>query len=222
MTGLSVAVIGGGIGGTSAALSVLQSGVDVHVYEQARELREVGAGMQISPNASRVLHRLGRVEALAEMGVKPLGWHQRRWQNGRTLLRTPLAEAMEAAFGSPHYQMHRADVLRTRVTALPSDRVHVGHRLASLADHGGRVEAQFENGVCINADVLVGADGIPSTVRRIFKSPARLTPPPTTIPAAASTGSFRSRPCPTSNWRPWRPGTVGSACLPSTAIWRGQ
>src|SRR5215471_8704721 len=101
MTGLSVAVIGGGIGGTSAALSLLQSGVDVQVYEQAKELREVGAGIQISPNASRLLHRLGLAEALAEMGVKPLAWHQRRWQDGRTLLRTPLAETMEAAFGSP-------------------------------------------------------------------------------------------------------------------------
>ena len=146
MTGLSVAVIGGGIGGTSTALSLLQSGVDVHVYEQARELREVGAGIQISPNASRVLHRLGLAEALTEMGVKPLAWHQRRWQDGRTLLRTPLAEAMEAAFGSPHYQMHRADVLRTLVAALPSDRVHVGHRLASLGDHGDRVEAPHFTG----------------------------------------------------------------------------
>jgi salicylate hydroxylase len=171
MTGLSVAVIGGGIGGTCAALSLLQSGVDVQVYEQAKELREVGAGIQISPNASRVLHRLGLAEALAEMGVKPLAWHQRRWYDGRTLLRTPLAEAIEAAFGSPHYQMHRADILRTLVAALPSDRVHIGHRLTDLVDHGDRVEAQFENGVRINADVLVGADGIHSTVRRILFGP---------------------------------------------------
>ena len=90
MTTLSVAVIGGGIGGTAAALSLLQSGLDVHVYEQARELREVGAGIQVSPNASRVLHRLGLADTLARLGVKPLAFHQRRWQDGRTLLRTPL------------------------------------------------------------------------------------------------------------------------------------
>ena len=65
MTDLSVAVIGGGIGGVAAALSLLESGVDVHVYEQARELREVGAGIQICPNASRVLHRLGLADTLA-------------------------------------------------------------------------------------------------------------------------------------------------------------
>jgi 2-polyprenyl-6-methoxyphenol hydroxylase-like FAD-dependent oxidoreductase len=171
MPGLSVAIVGGGIGGTAAALCLLRSGIDVHVYEQARELREVGAGVQISPNASRVLHRLGLTDALADMGVKPLAWHQRRWQDGRTLLRTPLAEAMEAAFGSPHYQMHRADVLRTLVCALPTERVHVGHRLTSVVDHGDRIEAEFENGVTICADVLVGADGIHSTVRRILFGP---------------------------------------------------
>ena len=173
MTALSVAVIGGGIGGTAAALSLLQSGLNVHVYEQARELREVGAGIQVSPNASRVLHRLGLAETLARLGVKPLAFHQRRWQDGRTLLRTPLAQAMEAAFGSPHYQMHRADVLRTLVAALPSDRMHTGHRLTGVVDHGDQVEATFENGARINADVLVGADGIHSTVRHILFGPEK-------------------------------------------------
>jgi salicylate hydroxylase len=78
---------------------------------------------------------------------------------------------MEAAFGSPHYQMHRADVLRTLVAALPSDRMHIGHRLTGFADDGDRVEAQFENGARIKADLLVGADGIHSTVRHILFGP---------------------------------------------------
>src|SRR5262245_37773644 len=78
---------------------------------------------------------------------------------------------MEAAFGSPHYQMHRADVLRTLVAALPSDRMHIGHRLTSLVDHGDGVAAKFENGAHINVDVLVGADGIHSAVRHILFGP---------------------------------------------------
>jgi salicylate hydroxylase len=82
MAGLSIAVIGGGIGGTAAALSLLRAGFDVQVYEQASVLGEVGAGVQISPNASRILHRLGLADALARMGVKPIAWHQRRWQDG--------------------------------------------------------------------------------------------------------------------------------------------
>jgi salicylate hydroxylase len=105
------------------------------------------------------------------MGVRPLAWHQRRWQDGRTLLRTPIADAMEATFGAPHYQMHRADVLRSLAGALPPDRLHIGHRLTGLVDHGDRVEAQFENGARISADVLIGADGIHSAVRRILFGP---------------------------------------------------
>ena len=68
---ISIGVIGGGIGGLSAALSFLRAGLDVHVYEQAPETREVGAGIQISPNATRILHRLGLAEALAATGVYP-------------------------------------------------------------------------------------------------------------------------------------------------------
>jgi salicylate hydroxylase len=68
--GISVALVGGGIGGLAAALSLLRVGVDAHVYEQAGALTEVGAGVQISPNASRILHRLGLADALARTGVK--------------------------------------------------------------------------------------------------------------------------------------------------------
>ena len=63
----------------------------MHVYEQARTISEVGAGIAVSPNASRVLYRLGLADELEKMGVKPLAWHQRRWDDGRTLIRTPLA-----------------------------------------------------------------------------------------------------------------------------------
>ena len=169
--GISVAIIGGGIGGLAAALSLLRVGIDVHVYEQARALTKVGAGMQVSPNASRILHRVGLAEALAEVGVKPLAWHQRRWDDGRTLLRTPLAQAMEATFGFPHYQVHRADLLAVLARGLPAERLHLGHRFTSLVGHGDRVEAEFENGEQVSVDALVGADGIHSGVRCVVFGP---------------------------------------------------
>jgi salicylate hydroxylase len=170
---LSIAIVGGGIGGLAAALSLLQAGLDVHVYEQARTISEVGAGIAVSPNASRILYRLGLADELEKMGVKPLAWHQRRWDDGRTLIRTPLAGAMEAAFGFPQYQMHRADLVNTLVRALPSERLHVGHHLASFVDHGDHVEAEFENGTHIGFDALVGADGIHSTLRQILFGPEK-------------------------------------------------
>ncbi len=167
----TVGVIGGGIGGLTAALSLLRRGFDVHVFEQASALGEVGAGVQISPNASRVLHGLGLADDLARTGVRPLAWHQRRWDDGRTLLRTPLAEPLEATFGFPHYQMHRADLLHALAAALPAERLHVGHRLTRLHDHGERVEAEFASGICHDFDVLVGADGIHSLVRSLLFGP---------------------------------------------------
>jgi salicylate hydroxylase len=165
---ISLAIVGAGIGGLAAALSLLKVGVDVHVYEQAGALTEVGAGIQISPNATRILHGVGIGNALAETGVKPLAFHQRRWDDGRTLLRTPIAEAMEAAFEFPYYHMHRADVLAVLARAFPADRLHVAHRFTSLVDHGDCVEAEFENRRRIRVDALVGADGIHSVVRSVL------------------------------------------------------
>lgn len=165
---ISVAIVGGGIGGLAAALALLQAGFDVQVYEQASALREVGAGIQISPNAARVLHRLGLAAELAKHGVRPVAWHQRRWDDGRTLLRTPLGDEVVAAFGYPHYQCHRADVLAMLSAALPAERLHLGHRLAGFTENGDRVELRFDNGAAVSADIMVGADGIHSTVRRIL------------------------------------------------------
>jgi len=164
----SIAIIGGGIGGLAAALSLLRAGIDVHVYEQMREVREVGAGIQISPNATRILHRLGLAETLANMGVQPLALRQRRWDDGRTLGRAPLGEALATACGAPYYQSHRADLLNALLGSLPAERLHVGHRLTDLVDRGDRVEAHFENGKSITVDALIGADGIHSVVRRIL------------------------------------------------------
>ena len=89
-----VAVVGGGIGGLAAALSLFSAGFDVHVYEQAHALGEVGAGIQVSSNASRVLHGLSLADELAKLGVRPGAHHQRRWDDGRTLLKTPLGDTV--------------------------------------------------------------------------------------------------------------------------------
>jgi salicylate hydroxylase len=174
---MRVAIVGGGVGGLTTALSLLRRGLDVQVYERATALTEIGAGVQVSPNASRVLHGLGLADELAQAGVKPLAWHQRRWDDGRTLLRTPLAEPLEAQFGFPHYQMHRADLLAALARALPAERVHLGHRLTGFSDRGDGVTAEFAGGERAEVDVLVGADGIHSLVRGLLFGPdeARFT-----------------------------------------------
>ncbi|MGO8919004.1 MAG: FAD-dependent monooxygenase [Stellaceae bacterium] len=170
---LDVAIIGGGLGGLAAALSLLRAGIDVEVYEQSAAFGEIGAGIQIGPNASRILHRIVPAPALTARAVRPAAVHQRRWDDGRTLQHAPLGEAVEAAFGAPYYHFHRADLLRALASALPPERVHFRHRLAALRDRGDGVDARFENGAETTADIVVGADGIHSTVRRSLFGPER-------------------------------------------------
>jgi salicylate hydroxylase len=166
MSGKAIAIVGGGIGGVSAALNLLRAGFDVHVYEQSRALREVGAGINVTPNATRVIHGLRLGDKLATLGVMPLAVHQQRWDDGRTLLRTPLGTEIERHFGFRQYQSHRADVLTMLVEALPPERMHVGHRLTGFGERAEKIGAKFENGVVVTADALIGADGIHSTVQR--------------------------------------------------------
>jgi salicylate hydroxylase len=169
----SIAIIGGGIGGLAAAASLLRAGFDVQVFEQAEALSEIGAGINIGPNASRILNRFGIAEQLARAGVRPLTFDQRRWDDGRFLVRAPLGEAVETTFNAPYYTLHRGDLHRAIAVAVPADRVHLGHRFTRLVDHGDRVEAHFENGASISADVLVGADGIHSVVRHALFGPEK-------------------------------------------------
>ena len=161
----SVAVIGAGIGGLAAALALRQAGSDVHVYEQAPELSEVGGGINMGPNAVRVLQRLGVGPALDRVGVRPTFTWQRRWQDGRTLQQAPLNPRCEQLYGAPHLTVHRRDLLTAIASSFPADHVHLGHRLDGFTARADRVEVSFENGARCTADVLVGADGIHSTVR---------------------------------------------------------
>ena len=170
---MKIAVIGGGIGGLSAALHLLKAGFDVHVYEQAPRITEIGAGIQISPNASRLLIRLGLKSALDAAGVRPLAVHQRRWDDGRTLQRAPLGAEIEATFGAPYYHLHRADLANLLAAALPTERLHVDHKLADLEQKGERVIASFDNGATVETDLLIGADGIHSRVRHVMFGPEK-------------------------------------------------
>ena len=170
---MKIAIIGGGIGGLSAALQLLHEGFDVQVYEQAPRITEIGAGIQISPNASRLLIRLGLKPALDAAGVFPQAVHQRRWDDGRTLQRAPVGKLVEETFGAPYYHFHRADLANLLAAALPPERVHVSHKLVDLEQKGERVVARFESGATVEADVLVGADGIHSRVRHIVFGPEK-------------------------------------------------
>ena len=170
---IRIAVIGGGIGGLTTAISLLQAGFDVQVYEQSRLLSEVGAGINISPNASRILIRLGLGEECARVAFRSPFFHQRRWDDGRTLTKARLATDIEKEFGAPHMIFHRGELHSLLANAVPSERVHLAHRCVGVAQDGKTVRVKFENGTEIEADVLIAADGIFSAVRRALIGPER-------------------------------------------------
>lgn len=166
---LKVLVSGGGIGGLTAALAMLQRGIDVEVFEQAQELKEIGAGVQLGPNGVRVLQALGLNEPLVKWGVESSSKEVRIWSSGKTIPLLNLGAESIERYGAPYYLMHRADLhqmLLDAVRAIQPDAVHVDSQGVSFRDVGDEVELQLRNGRTVRGDVLVGADGLHSRVRR--------------------------------------------------------
>jgi salicylate hydroxylase len=165
---LSVAVVGGGIGGLVLAIALRRHGVDVAVFEQAGEHREIGAGVALSGNATRLLHRLGLEEALAEVATEPSELVFRRWDDGRVIAAHPVANGgwYRGAVGAPYYGVHRVDALRVLAGALEPGVVRLGRRAAGARDGGDEALVGFDGGETHRAHVVVGADGVHSVVRR--------------------------------------------------------
>lgn len=165
-TELRVAIVGAGIGGLASAALLLRAGFQVEVYEQASTLRETGVGMHLGPNGSRILHRMGLEDALDWYGVRPDALEIRDFSDGGTLVRQPMGAQWEEQFGSPYRTIRRSDLHRILAGMVPERHVHLHRRLARYEDRGDGVRLEFADGSRTDADVLVGADGIHSVVRR--------------------------------------------------------
>lgn len=159
---VQIAIIGGGIGGLTAALTLQQSGFQAEVFEQAPELLEVGSAIAIWSNATRVLQRLQLAEKILECAgvVEELRWMD---QNGFLLNRVSIADDK-----SPALALHRSDLQRTLRQALPQSTIHLGHTLVAHRQQAGKVIATFANGNSVESDFLIGADGVHSRVRAQF------------------------------------------------------
>jgi salicylate hydroxylase len=162
---IRVAVVGAGIAGLTLAAALSRAGIGCAVYEQAQQLREVGAGIQLSPNATRLLGRLGLTDHLETVGVPPAAIEMHRWDTDAVLMRTTLGAECEQMYGAPYYCVHRADLHRGLYSLVPDGTVHLGHRCVRIEQHADGVTLRFENGSTATADVVVGADGIHSVVR---------------------------------------------------------
>lgn len=164
-----IAIVGGGIGGLAAAAFLQREGLRSTVYEQAPQLTAVGAGLVIAPNATRQLRRLGLLDELLTRAVQlEIGWEFRRWADGRILSAENLVESCERLYGEQTYTAHRADLLAAVQSAVPAESVVLGRRCTRLETGSGNSDAyrlHLSDRSTVEADVVIGADGVHSTVR---------------------------------------------------------
>ena len=172
-----VLIAGGGIGGVTAALCLARAGFAAAVFEQAPEFGEFGAGVQISPNGSRVLHHLGLAPQLEAAAFRPAGMEFRSWRSGQVISSSTLGEAAVAAYGFPYYHVHRGDLLRLLVEAAQREgaiELHPNAKVTGFDQNGEGVRVAVAGGTGETAHqgiVLVGADGIHSRVRQALFGP---------------------------------------------------
>jgi salicylate hydroxylase len=171
-----VIIIGGGIGGLAAALALLRRGLDVEVYEQSAELKEVGAGIQISSNGTRVLYALGLEQALGRVQVVPNRREIRHWRSGETWTWFELGATSAQRYGTPHVMLHRGDLLALLADAvgrLKPGAIKLGQRCVGVTQSSRCVEVRFDTGAVSRAPFAVGADGIHSKIRELLFGPDR-------------------------------------------------
>lgn len=163
-----IAISGAGIAGLTLAAALRGVPGSCHVFEQASQFREVGAGIQLAPNASRVLRQLGLGPFLDRVGVRQEAMEMRRWSDGRVLRRTELGSACMQLYGAPYYAVHRADLHRGLLELLPGSTVHLDRRCNDVVEHDTGVELRMAGGALERVDAAVGADGIHSLFRELL------------------------------------------------------
>lgn len=162
-------IVGAGIGGLTAALSLIRRGFPVEVHEQAVELKEVGAGVQISPNGTRLLYELGLGEAVAAISCETPGKEIRLWSTGQSWAPFDLVRECVERYGYPYCTVYRPDllaVLERAVREAAPGAICLSRKAIGFEEAGTRIRLHFAGGGSVEGDALIGADGIHSVIRR--------------------------------------------------------
>ena len=170
-TNLDIAIVGAGIGGLAAAALLARSGHRVRVFEQAPRFARVGAGIQMAPNAVKVLRGLGIEEHVRAFAFKSDVALSREWNTGTVTSELKLGGEVEARYGAPYLFLHRADLHETIASVVPDGVVELGRKLVTLRQDASRVELAFSDGSKASADLLIGADGVHSLIRETLLGP---------------------------------------------------
>jgi salicylate hydroxylase/6-hydroxynicotinate 3-monooxygenase len=168
-----LAVIGAGIGGLALAGLLSRAGAQVRVYEQAAAFQRIGAGIQMGPNAMRVLRALGLEPLLRRLAFYPPSWANRAWDTGEYLFELAYGADAEARYGAPYLLMHRGDLHAALASAVPPDAIAYRKKLVDLERTASGLRLRFTDGSSAEADAAIGADGVHSRVREILLGPER-------------------------------------------------
>jgi salicylate hydroxylase len=163
---LKIAIIGAGIGGLTLALALREHGIDAQLYEQTDELREVGAAVALSANATRFYERMGLRAAFDAVCAEIPALIYRDGRSGEVIGQHRGEPSYRQQFGGSYWGVHRADLQAVLSNAVGLERINLSHRLTDLVQHPDRVSLSFANGRHIDADLVIGADGARSITRR--------------------------------------------------------
>ncbi|WP_406391517.1 FAD-dependent monooxygenase [Streptomyces sp. NBC_00882] len=159
-------VVGAGIGGLTATLSLRRAGHEVTLVEQSRRLTEIGAGIQLAPNATRVLRRLDLLDAVAEQSTRPAHVSFRTWSDGREICCYVIGREAEEEFGAPYLQVHRADLQQALAAAVPPESLRLATAVVGIDQDDTAAHVTTASGERLDADLVVAADGIRSAARQ--------------------------------------------------------
>lgn len=187
--GTRVAVVGAGLGGLTVAGFLQRAGFSVRIYEQAPAFSRIGAGIILSANAMKVLRRLGVENTLITTGIKPECYISRAWDTGQTMYEIYFDAASEQRFGGPYLNIHRGDLHEILATVVASGTIVFNYECVGLDRTSGAYRLTFKNGETIDADLVIGADGIRSKVRELLLD----NEPPRFVGAVAHRAIFPSK-----------------------------
>ena len=159
-----IAIVGAGLGGLATAIALRQRGFEVQVHEQAPELGEFGAGINISPNSVKFFDAIGLTAKLQAVASEPVGLTWRAWDADEISYSLPFGD-FEKRYGAKYYVVHRSDLHRLLSEAVPQSSIQLGKRCTAVETRNGTAGLSFADGSSAEADVVVGCDGIRSAVR---------------------------------------------------------
>lgn len=161
----NIAVIGAGIGGLAVSACLRKARLETTIYEQAPAFARIGAGIQMSPNAMRVLYGIGIGDRLREIAFEPPHWRNRDSDTGRMSNEHPLGPDAFNRYGVPYLLMHRGDLHAALHGAVPDETIRYGHKLSGIDPSDSGISLTFENGNTATADAVIASDGVHSVVR---------------------------------------------------------